>query len=133
MMEKLTMFSSIQTLRHEQISLIFFLVSVYLVVIYYNLTTVPIKCCMNSYCTIAMIIQGTSDYQSSISSSQWTEGYAMSNYSSSTKPAEDNFLQAVLPKTSCAAGVAGKPTMEEISARLSAKLALLEASQQVSL
>merc|ERR1719180_592695 len=54
----------------------------------------------------------------------------MSNYSSSTKPAEDNLLQAVLPKTSCAAGAAGKPTMEEISARLSAKLALLEASQQ---
>merc|ERR1719180_695337 len=54
----------------------------------------------------------------------------MSNYSSSTKPAEENFLQAVLPKSSGAAGAAGKPTMEEISARLSAKLALLEASEQ---
>jgi len=54
----------------------------------------------------------------------------MSNYSSSTKPAEDNSLQAPMPKTSSARGVAGKPTMEEISARLSAKLALLEASQQ---
>jgi len=54
----------------------------------------------------------------------------MSNYSSSTKLADENSVQADLAKTSGASGVAGKPTMEEISARLSAKLALLEASQQ---
>ena len=79
------------------------------------------------------IIQGTtSDYQSSIASSQWMEGHTMSNYSSSTKLADENSVQADLAKTSGASGVAGKPTMEEISARLSAKLALLEASQQVN-
>merc|ERR1719391_1620360 len=48
------------------------------------------------------------------------------------KPADDNLVQqSDLEKTSSGtAGVAGKPSMEEISARLSAKLALLEASQQ---
>ena len=57
----------------------------------------------------------------------------MSNFSGSTKPADDNSVQqSDLVKTSRGtAGVAGKPSMEEISARLSAKLALLEASQQV--
>ena len=55
----------------------------------------------------------------------------MSNNSSSTKPADENCVQADLAKTSGATGVAGKLTMEEISARLSAKLALLQASQQV--
>jgi len=55
----------------------------------------------------------------------------MSNFSGSTKPADENSTQEDLVKTSRgAAGVAGKPSMEEISARLSAKLALLEASQQ---
>ena len=72
-----------------------------------------------------------SDYQSSIASSQWTEGYTVSNFSSSAKPVDENSAQADLAKTSAATGVAGKPTMEEISARLSAKLALLEAAQQV--
>merc|ERR1719391_1229878 len=48
------------------------------------------------------------------------------------KPADDNLVQqSDLEKTSSGtAGVAGKSSMEEISARLSAKLALLEASQQ---
>ena len=74
-------------------------------------------------------IQGTtSDYQSSIASSQW-----MSNYSSSTKPANEDPVQADLTSGSTPTGVAGKPTMEEISARLSAKLALLEASRQVEI
>ena len=72
-----------------------------------------------------------SDYQSSIASSQWTEGYTVSNFSSSAKPVDENSVQADLAKTSGASGVAGKRTMEEISARLSAKLALLEAAQQV--
>ena len=73
----------------------------------------------------------TSDYQSSIASSQSTEGYTAFNFSSSIKPADENSAQADLVKTSGAAEVTGKATMEEISARLSAKLALLEASQQV--
>jgi len=72
----------------------------------------------------------TSDYQSSIASSQSTEGYTAFNFSSSIKPADENSAQADLVKTSGAAEVTGKATMEEISARLSAKLALLEASQQ---
>ena len=55
----------------------------------------------------------------------------MSNFSSSAKPVDENSAQADLAKTSGATGIAGKPTMEEISARLSAKLALLEAAQQV--
>ena len=55
----------------------------------------------------------------------------MSNFSSSAKPVDENSEQADLAKTSGASGIAGKPTMEEISARLSAKLALLEAAQQV--
>ena len=73
----------------------------------------------------------TSDYQSSIASSQSIEGYTAFNFSSSIKPADENSAQADLVKTSGAAEVTGKATMEEISARLSAKLALLEASQQV--
>ena len=73
----------------------------------------------------------TSDYQSSIASSQSIEGYTGFNFSSSIKPADENSAQADLVKTSGAAEVTGKATMEEISARLSAKLALLEASQQV--
>jgi len=57
----------------------------------------------------------------------------VSNFSSSAKPVDENSVQVDLAKTSGASGVAGKPTMEEISARLSAKLALLEAAQQVQL
>ena len=48
-----------------------------------------------------------------------------------SKPADDNTLQADVAQSDLAAVIAGKPTMEEISARLSAKLALMEASQQV--
>ena len=62
--------------------------------------------------------------------------------SSSTKPANEKSVQADQAKTYGTTEVAGKPTvsalrvspqptMEEISARISAKLALLEASQQV--
>lgn len=59
------------------------------------------------------------------------EVQATSNNCSSSKPADDNSLQADVAQSDLAAVIAGKPTMEEISARLSAKLALMEASQQV--
>ena len=79
--------------------------------------------------SLDLSIQGaTSDYQSSIASGRW-----MSNYSSSAKTANEDSVQADLTSGSTSTGVVGKPSMEEISARLSAKLALLEASQQVEI